>query len=596
MKGRNIMTGTIGTTLFAFIAYLVYISGLFFVKKSNKKINGILWMPITFFLGICFNALVVGIVNLVLIPITLFSVSVMNLISGITCWFLIIKKGKQNYFYSLCDLLCFLPIVLVAAYFSIEQFGKELYPLYATSDPGVHFKMAVQSMLSKKVEGMYFAEFFNAMVLEFFGTFVKFTHNYKIFVLIDAAMYMISGIMFYCVTANLSPKVGSKMIAMVLAIFYMLGYPLNNLAFGFVYLGIAVTILLLIIFLTENYINHKLDRRFLVFALMASCYSIAICYSIFAPVTFIGVFVSVAIVFVKKKKLVSWQFVLEEVKIFLVPCILAVYYFVFTWGPSANAVGNEGYIYRNLFSNFVFLLAPVVIVIINVIKKRKNDEAFPVLVALLLWIGVTFVFGLKGSISSYYFYKSHFVLWAICFYVAFKAVLLYENISMSPVVAYILTPAFLLVAGTVNIEDTIREKNVLFSPEAYADKYFDVYHVSSNLIVNDNEHERRQEWRTRLELYDYVYDNCLQEGQVIPLIDNWEKVYWYEAVMGQETVDWWKDKKGKLQEIENSSYVIVIPDTELYSSGDDFYKEYASYFNSLEKVYENELGFVAKIK
>ena len=197
-------------------------------------------------------------------------------------------------------MLCFLPIILVAAYFSIEQFGKGLYPLYATSDPGVHLKLAVHSMLKEKVAGMYFAEFFNSMVIEFFGVFVKFTHNYKIFVLIDAAMFMLSGVMFYCVTANLTEKTGSKIVAMIMAVFYMMGYPLNNMAFGFTYLGMAVTVLLLIIFLTEHYINHKLNKRFNVFALMTGCYSIAICYSLFAPVTFVGVFVSVAIVFIKK--------------------------------------------------------------------------------------------------------------------------------------------------------------------------------------------------------------------------------------------------------------------------------------------------------
>lgn len=589
------MAGTLGVTVFAFVAYLVYISGLFFVKKTDNKLNGVLWGPITFFLGICFNAFVVGVVNLVSIPITLFTVSVMNLISGGICWFFIIKKGKQNYLFSLCDLLCFLPLILVAAYFSIEQFGRELYPLYATSDPGVHLRVAVQSMLTKKVDGMYFAGFLNGMIIEFFGAFVKFTHNYTIFVLTDAAMYMLSGVIFYCVTANLTKKTGSKIVAMVMAILYMLGYPLSNLAFGFTYLGMAVTILLLIVFLTEHYINHKINKCFNLFALMTTCFSIAICYSIFAPVTFVGVFVSVAIVFIKEKRLISWQFVFEELKIFLAPCILAIYYFFVTWGPEANAIGGEGYIYRNLFSNFVFLLAPLIITIVHVVKKRQNDEAIPMLIALFLWLGATFLLGLKGSVSSYYFFKSYFILWAISFYLAFKAVLILEETALIHAVAYMITPVLLLIIGSSNIEDKIRERNILFSPDLHADRYFDVYQNSSNLIVNDNEYDRRRVWRARIELYDYAYENCMEEEHVIPLIDHLESVYWYEGIMGQENVYWWLDKEDKLQEIENSNYIIVIPNTEMYSSGDAFYEEYAEYFNSLEKVYENELGFVAKV-
>lgn len=589
------MAGTLWVSVFALAAYLVYFSGLYFVKKTDNKLNGILWGPIIFLLGICFNAFLVGVVNLISIPITLFSVSVMNIISGGICWFFIVKKGKQAYFFSLCDVFCFIPLILVAAYFSIEQFGRELYPLYATSDPGVHLRVAVQSMLTEKPDGMFFAGFLNGMIIEFFGAFVKFTHNYAIFVLTDAAMYMLSGVMFYCVTASLTKKVGSKIIAMVMAIFYMLGYPLNNMAFGFTYLGMAVTILLLILFLTEHYINHKLDKGFNLIALMTTCFSIAICYSIFAPVTFVGVFVSVAIVFVKEKKLFSWRFVFEELKIFLVPCILAVYYFFVTWGPEATAIGGEGYIYRNLFSNFVFLLTPLIIVVVYVIKKKENDEAVPMLFALLLWLGATFLLGLKGSVSSYYFYKSYFVLWAICFYLAFKAALIFEEKALIYAVGYMITPVLLVVIGTSNIEDKIRERNILFSPDLYADRYFDVYHNSSNLIVNDNEFDRRRVWRARIELYDYAYENCMEEGQVIPLIDHLESVYWYEGIMGQENVYWWLDKEAKLQEIEDSSYIIVLPNTEIYSSGDAFYEEYAEYFNSLEKVFENELGFVAKV-
>ena len=113
--------------------------------------------------------------------------------------------------------------------------------------------------------------------------------------------------------------------------------------------------------------------------------------------------------------------------------------------------------------------------------------------------------------------------------------------------------------------------------------------------MNDNEFDRRRVWRARIELYDYAYENCMEEGQVIPLIDHLESVYWYEGIMGQENVYWWLDKEAKLQEIEDSSYIIVLPNTEIYSSGDAFYEEYAEYFNSLEKVFENELGFVAKV-
>jgi len=375
----------------------------------------------------------------------------------------------------------------------------------------------------------------------------------------------------------------------------MLGYPLNNMAFGFTYLGMAVTILLLIIFLTKHYIDNKIDKCFNLIALMVTCYSIAICYSIFAPVTFVGVFVSVAIVFVKEKKLISWNFVFEELKIFLIPCILAVYYFVVTWGPAADAIGSEGYIYRNLYSNFVFLLTPLIIFVAHVIKKKENDEAVPLLFVLFLWLGATFLLGLKGNVSSYYFYKSYFVLWAMCFYIGFKTVLILGEKALLYTIAYMITPVLLLFIGTSNIEDKVREKNILFSPDLYADRYFDVYNNSSSLILNDNEYDRRRVWRARIELYDYVHVNCMEEGHVVPLIDNWENIYWYEGITGQENVFWWLDKEAKLQEIEDSSYIVVIPNTEMYSSGDAFYEEYAEYFNSLEKVFENELGFVAKV-
>ena len=202
-EGNEIMEETLGTFIIALISYVIYSSGVYFVKKTTNKLNGVLWIPITFWLSVCFNALVVGVINLICIPITLISVSIINLLFGIALWWFIVTKGRQKYEYSLCDCICFLPIVLIAFYFGIQQFGKELLPLYATSDPGAHFKMAVHSLLSEKVKGMYFAEFFNGMVMDLFSTFVKSTQLYRVFVLIDVAMFALSGILFYCVTAKL---------------------------------------------------------------------------------------------------------------------------------------------------------------------------------------------------------------------------------------------------------------------------------------------------------------------------------------------------------------------------------------------------------
>ncbi len=590
------MNGSIFVTIFAFLAYALFISGLFFVKKSDKKLNAVIFAPITFFVGIFFTELVASIMNITTLPVTLLTTSIFNLLMGALLWFFAAKKGRQKYYFCLTDLLCMLPIVLAAAFFSIEQFGRNLVPTYVTSDPGVHLSAATELLQTKQLFGMFFSSFINASAIEFFSPFMKAIYSYQIFVLVDVAMLLLSGLIFYCVTAIKTQKVTTKILASVISIFYMCGYPLCNMAFGFVYLGMSVTIILVIIFLTNCYINNTLNRKAAAIALMAACFALAVCYSLFVPTVYVGVFVSIALVFLKEKKLFTWGFVLEEIKIFLLPCFLAIYYFFIVWNPPSQAIAAEGFIYRNLFSNFVLLLTPVILGTVALIKKKENDASLNIFAVMVLWTVATLLLGLKGYVSSYYYFKIYYPMWAVCFYLAFNAVLELEKTSLTQTVAYLVTPVLLLAISFSGIENKIQQNNILFAPAKYSSNVFDIYNINYQMIFTDNEAKHRFEWSKRMELYEYAMDNCADGEKDVPLVDSWENIYWYEGLTGNSVKGYWANMDDAVQQIKDSNYVIVIADTDYYNQENELYLQEKEYLHSLEKVFENEFGFVAKVK
>jgi hypothetical protein len=83
-----------------------------------------------------------------------------------------------------------------------------------------------------------------------------------------------------------------------------------------------------------------------------------------------------------------------------------------------------------------------------------------------------------------------------------------------------------------------------------------------------------------------VYWNLLQNGTVeaVPFVGSWEDELWYQDISWQRDTGW-------QEQLEEAEYIVILKDE---SSAD--YLEFQGYFDTLEAVFENEAGCVARIR
>ncbi len=575
-------------SLFFLISFSAYFSSFFLLKKNDKNINAVLWLPLNLVLSYGVIAFVCAIVNFIL-PINLLTVSVICLVLAGALWYLIYKKGKQKYYFKVCDLIAFVVFIAIAVFYSYKQFGADLMPIYETSDPSVHLQMAINILQNQELHTMFFAPLLNALFIEFFGIFISEVAYFKLFILTDIAMFAISGIVIYSCMALWAKNTKYKLCAIFLSVAYMLGYPLNNMVFGFVYLGISVTLIVVLVAFVRCYLNDEFNHLFTVFSLMILCFSIALCYSLFAPPVFFALLFVSAIKFGRHKKLFTLKFIFEQLKIFLLPCALFLWYVLISKSAhSVSALSVDGYIYKDLYSNFFLLIPPAIFAIYRTIKKKEFGFAQMLLVILLIMMAGVLVLGLKGVFSAYYYYKLYYPLWAVCIYLTYIAIdeLGEQNLSFVATSFACLVTAFIIAVSGIDV--TIQNINVQFNPSSGAYRLFNIYQFNESKIIKTDNAERRDEWHKKLELYYYVKKNELDKNGQVHIAADWMQTYWYEGITCQPIdIYYWQNPALAIQTIKESDYVVV-----LYNS--DMYNENKEYFESLEILLENSIGFVAR--
>lgn len=576
-------------SIFFLIAFSAYFTAFFSIKKSDKKLNALLWFPIQLVLSYGLIALACAVINFVL-PINLITVSVICTVLASVLWYLIFKKGRQKYFVKFYDGIAFAIFVGIAIFYGLSQFGSDLLPIYETSDPSVHLQIAIKVVQTQKLETMFFAPLLNALCFELFGVIVSEVAYFKLFILTDIAFFALSGIVMYSAMSLWAKNIKYKLCATFLAAAYMLGYPLNNMVFGFVYLGVSVTLVLVLIAIARCYLNNELNHNIALFFLMVLCFSISVCYSLFVPLSFIALLIVGVIKFSKRKKLFTLEFVFEQLKIFLIPTILFLWYvFLSESGHSVSSLSVDGYIYKDLYSNFFLLLPPAVFAVYRSIRKKTTDFTHILFLLTLVVMICVFLLGLEGMFSAYYYYKFYYLMWAVCFYLTYVAVseLGEENISF--VVTSFACVATAFIVAITGMDAAIQDITLNFNPSSGAYKLFDIYHFNEGKIIENDNSARRVEWRQKLELYYYVHENNLNQDQQVLIAANWQPTYWYEGITAQLTdIYYWNDPELTMQTIAESEYVVVLYDS-------DIYEQNKNYFDNLEVVLENATGFVAKV-
>lgn len=590
-----------GVIVLKSVFYILTYSGLFIsvllYKKTEIEQNIIIWISLSIIIIMCLNSLAAVVFSLIGIPINVLSLSFSNiLLAGLLAVRIIKHKEYQSYYFSIKDLIIVVFICIFSVVIGINRFSLNLDINYLTSDPSQHFQFALNILNSGKVSSMFFAALNNAVIIEILLPVFSEMGMVKSFIISDIMMFALSGLVFYSLIEEFLTKKTTYILAFFFTIFYLICYPLNNLIFGFVYLGIGVSLVGYIIFMSKiTFLEDSSINERSIPLLALGTLGVILCYSLFAPI----IYLSLASIFIyyywKKRELLKRQTIFYFFLLFILPGLIGVYfsYFkIFTDGVTMQSgISMEGYIYRDVYSNFV-LIIPIAIFVVFEQYKHKSIRVESILFFLLLCFMV-FLFAdgiIYSKVSSYYYFKNYYLLWLIVLYLVFQGLIKLGHENKPFFLSILIVWMGLFLLNQSQIEIKIQNRNLNFMPTAYAGSYFDLYNENMRQLKSD---ERRFD-KDKMELYKYVRSFKEEKNIAIPISGYWEDVYWYEGLTDQrlkEYYEWNLENISFIDKIavDKIEYIVVLNSSELYQSN-------PQYFEKLEIVFQNDAGTLFYLK
>lgn len=191
--------------LYCLIALVLFLSSIL-VKKTDKKISIITTVAITAILALCYNIFVCYILDKIKIPITLLSLTIINL--AVSAGFIIkIAKDKQIQQYTIGKRDIIFTIILLAVILLIayKEFGFPLQIKYFSTDAAMmHYDTSYK--FYQKAELLSVEDFKNIMpglyinvgiLFKIFAPFIGEFYLYKILILFDLSTLFLMGLLFY---------------------------------------------------------------------------------------------------------------------------------------------------------------------------------------------------------------------------------------------------------------------------------------------------------------------------------------------------------------------------------------------------------------
>ena len=588
------------------ISFLALCSGFLFYRKSEKTLSSVTWVFLTYVLNMCFNTLTSGILTLVHIPVTILSLAVVNLGVASFFWVKIVKtKEKQAYKFEAADLFMvgFL-LGFVFVYWG-KMYGTAMKPAFYVPDGSAHYMEAMRVVRDRNVTDMYYHSINNAVWIELTKPFIQAPHHYKAYLFSELVNLFLSGISLYALIRHYAKDTLLNVLSVVFPLVYVIGYPLNNTLYGFVYLGEGITIIAAILLILELFCKEEIDRNLGIALLCLGCTGIALCYVLFAPVIFVAIFIRILFYQKKNDKVVCLNTVWINLAVFLIPCVLAIVFayggiFATTEETVGGSIAAEGTIYRDLYSNFLPWLPFAGYGFYTLIKQKKNKSITLISSLFLLQTIAFFAAAYVGLVSTYYFYKMHYLMWLFVFALAFMGLSLIPKVARPFPVAALVCWALVFATFITNADGKASLHNPYLSEPKAAGFFNNLYNHNLIIVAADPGSIYCTKYeKDKLALLDsayyYLEDHPEIGNEDFMAVTPWSDSYWAISVLDMESeyFKWWptpidfvnKDYKKRM---EKADVLLVFTDS-------DGYREYGDVVSEgYNMLYSNNQGFLLR--
>ena len=452
----------------------------------------------------------------------MFVSSTLGIIGVILIIISIKRKSTQQFYFNYIDLLSAALIIVVATLVGIALFGTDLHLAYINIDPAAHYYMAQNNLVNGEHSGMYFNEVNNALIINGLSLFTDsdFT-NYKLYLLTDVGMLAFSGLMLYTLITEFAKSKFQSGICAIIAIFYMLGYSLNNMIFGFGYLGTATTLICFLIIVCKLFWDQKICFKFFAPLISMGLLCVALCYMLFAPVIWLTIAI-IIFIYCRRNKISIKKTTLIEISIFIIPLILAIKFCFFDFflaeiSGISNQLRANGGLYPNNFANFLLFIPAAIFAFYQNFRKKQSFVTTLFVLTWLLFVILSIIAKHFGFISPYYCAKTYYVMWLMAFLIFTDGIFQLANKHFNLLATY----SVIILPQIIGL--SFINGNALMDVFEYNFKWIRAHSIISNEVISG---------------YQFAKDNIVNQGEKITWLTNlnqYDRAFWFYSMQAINT-------------------------------------------------------------
>lgn len=567
--------------IYLIISLILFVSTIL-VKKTDKKQNILFWTILTAVVFLAYNLFCGYILLLVKLKTTLVTFSVINLIiSAILIRKIYKDKQMQEYYIKIKDVIILLLLLLTIVIIGYKQYGFPFKVKYETTDPAVHFHVAEEIYNEKTLKwncSMPGASLNTAILFDIFDFIVPEQDFYCLYIIFDLIILYLISAMFYIGIVNKEDSILKSIIAFIFSLLFVCGYPLNSMLFGFAYLSVGILMMTAIVFIVPYLKSREINNIPLCIYIFLLAFGLFFSYYFFVPVIYasIGLYILFDMIKNRNKKnilsIVTKENILKVLVILILPTIAGFSYFVLpgifqTGDIAASHIGAEGYIYRDLYSNFIYLAPLVLFFCIDKIKSKKNCFFNITFILTTIFAIALLYMGLKGKSSSYYYYKTYYLISILIMGMSVKSIYkLMDNKLQIYAYSYLFIYIAIIIASLFGIDEKITQKSALFSPNNYLKAYTDLYTFNYSKVVGDGKILSEEQ----IKAIKYLNDKEINKDEI--------------TTYGNFLQMMWASNVGKITETDDM-YLLQFPiEFDLQGWLDNDSKKYLIYFDTSKEV------------
>lgn len=413
---------------------LIYLMICFMLyRKNDKKICFLSSLVYSLGLLLCYNTFIVFFLYLIGMSGSLLLYGIINVVIGSIILILSLCKKKdriQRYSFDKKNSVVILGLIILVFLVGCFRFRGFEAISYESGDSAIHYRHAVKfsdnlSILDKNNnDDRIFNHFVRVMPISYincgflFRMFPK-IDMYKLYLYFNVFVLVLSSLVFFVTIMNvIKNKKNGYGYALILSLFYTLGFPFNNMIMGFGYLSLSIIVINLL-YLTIFEFNGNFDKNIVykiivIFLLTFSCFY---SYYLFMPVIYLSLGLYYIMMYKKKKISLKQMFLYGGVTL-IIPFVIGFCYFIlslFFEGKGehlVNLIGTWGYSYTNILPMYFFIgLTAYFVYLIK--KKDKVDYLKLNIYSITVFIGLFLILYVAKFADAYYFFKWFSLYWLL---------------------------------------------------------------------------------------------------------------------------------------------------------------------------------------